>query len=143
MLSLIDKLSSAAATPTRIDLYTLRDSVSRDLEVLLNTRSEGSRLIPEAFAECRKSSLTFDIPDFSAYSLLNPVDRDRIRRSIEQAVGLHEARLTRVRVTLDPPQPHDQSLRFKVDALLNLGPDREKVRFDATLELTTQAYQVK
>lgn len=127
----------------RFDMYSLRDSVSRDLEALLNTRSEGSRMIPDSFPECRKSSLTFGIPDFSSYSLLSPADRDRIRKSIEQTVALHEARLTRVRVNLDPPLPNDKALRFKVEALLNLGPDREKVQFDATLQLTTQAYQVK
>lgn len=143
MLSLIEKLSEQVAIPKNRDLYALRDSVSRDLEALLNTRSEGSRMIPDAFPECRKSSLTFGIPDFSSYSLLSPADRDRIRRSIEQTVALHEARLTRVRVSLDPPLPNDKALRFKVEALLNLGPDREKVQFDATLQLTTQAYQVK
>jgi len=30
-----------------------------------------------------------------------------------------------------------------VDALLSLGPDREKVQFDAVLQLNTQAYAVK
>lgn len=143
MLSLIEKLTESVAIPSRRDLYALRDSVSRDLEALLNTRSEGARRIPDAFPECRKSSLTYGIPDFSSYSLLSPGDRDRIRRSIEQTVALHESRLTRVRVSLDPPQPNDKALRFKVEALLNLGADREKVQFDAMLQLTTQAYQVK
>lgn len=120
-----------------------RNSVSRDLEHLLNTRSEGARLIPDAFPECRKSLLTFGIPDFSSYSLLSPQDRDRIRRALEQAIALHEARLSRVRITLEPPQPLERSLRFRVDALLELGQDREKVQFDAVLQLSTQVYQVR
>ncbi len=144
MLSLIEKLSEASPeSRSGKDLYAIRGSVSRDLEALLNTRSEGARLISDAFPECRKSSLGFGIPDFSSYNLLSPSDRDRIRKSIEQAIAVHEARLTRVRVQLDPPQPHDKALRFRVEALLQLGPDREKVQFDATLQLTTQAYQVK
>lgn len=144
MLSLIERLTDSGTEPRHPpSIYAIRDSVSRDLEALLNTRSEGTRIIPDSYPESRKSSLAFGIPDFSSYNLLSPGDRDRIRKSIEQAIAVHEARLTRVRVQLDPPQPHDKALRFRVEALLQLGPEREKVQFDATLQLTTQAYQVR
>lgn len=126
-----------------VSLQDIRSSISRDLEGLLNTRSEGARLIPDAFKECRASSLTYGILDFSSYSLLSPQDRDRIRRSLEQAISLHECRLTRVRVTLDPQRELDRALRFRVDALMVLGPDNEKVQFDAVLQLNTQAYVVR
>ena len=36
-------------------LGDIRDNVSRDLENLLNTRSEAARLIPDAYEECRRS----------------------------------------------------------------------------------------
>jgi type VI secretion system protein ImpF len=139
LLSLFDKLSGDAL---RSDIGTLKKLVSRDLENLLNTRSEGARTIPDSFAECRKSSLTYGIPDFSSYSLLSPSDRERIRRHLESAIGLHEGRLTRVRVALEPQRKHERVLRFRVDALLNLGANREKVQFDAVLQLNTQAYVV-
>lgn len=126
-----------------VSLQDIRSSISRDLEGLLNTRSEGARLIPDTFKECRASSLTYGILDFSSYSLLSPQDRDRIRRSLEQAISLHESRLTRVRVTLDPQRELDRALRFRVDALMVLGPDNEKVQFDAVLQLNTQAYVVR
>lgn len=121
----------------------LRASISRDLEHLLNSRSEGARLIPDGFAECRKSLLTFGIADFSAYSLLSPQDRDRIRRHLEQAIAQHEPRLTRVRISLEAPEPLERALRFRVDALMVAGPDKEKVQFDAVLQLNTQVYQVR
>lgn len=127
----------------RIPVNEVRDEVSRDLEQLLNTRSEAARVLPDAFKECRSSSLTYGIPDFSAYSLLSPHDRDRIRRSLEQAIGLHESRLTRVRVTLDPQKELDRALRFRIDAMLDLGEDNEKVQFDAVLQLNTQTYMVR
>ncbi|MBN8716896.1 MAG: type VI secretion system baseplate subunit TssE [Pseudomonadota bacterium] len=127
----------------RPSMLEMRNEVSRDLEALLNTRSEGARLIPEAFKECRASSLTFGIPDFSSYSLLSPHDRDRIRRALEQAIALHESRLTRVRVTLEPQKELDRALRFRVDALMELGEDNEKVQFDAVLQLNTQTYIVR
>ena len=127
----------------RVSVQDMRTSVSRDLENLLNTRSEGARLITDSFKECRASSLTYGILDFSSYSLLSPHDRDRIRRSLEQAISLHEGRLTRIRVTLEPQRELDRALRFRVDALMELGPDNEKVQFDAVLQLNTQTYLVR
>ena len=124
-------------------LGEIRDSVSHDLENLLNTRSEGARLIPDAFKECRASSLTYGILDFSSYSVLSPQDRDRIRRSLEQAIALHESRLSRVRVLLEPQRETDRALRFRVDALLDLGEDDEKVQFDAVLQVATQVCSVR
>ncbi len=125
-----------------MSMLEYRDQVSRDLEALLNTRSEAARVLPEAFVECRKSSLTFGIPDFSSYSLLSPRDRDRIRKVLEQTIGLHEPRLSRVKVQLESQRAYERALRFRVEALMNLGPEREKVQFDAVLQLNTQSYQV-
>src|SRR3546814_6812974 len=120
----------------------LRAAVSADLEQLLNTRSEVARLIPGVFEECRSSLLTYGISDYSSLSLLSPHDRDGIRRSLERAIALHEKRLTRVRVALQQQRPYERELRFHVDGLLDLGPEHEKVRFDAVLQLATQAIAV-
>src|SRR3546814_4729603 len=92
----------------------LRAAVSADLEQLLNTRSEGARLIPGVFEECRSSLLTYGISDYSSLSLLSPHDRDGIRRSLERAIALHEKRLTRVRVALQQQRPYERALRFHV-----------------------------
>lgn len=146
MRSLMDRLVDAPLSEDggrRPALQDIRNGVSRDLEHLLNTRSEAARLIPEAFKECRASSLTYGILDFSSYSLLSPHDRDRIRRSLEQAIALHESRLTRVRVALEPQRELDRALRFRIDALLELGELGEKVQFDAVLQLNTQTYVVR
>jgi type VI secretion system protein ImpF len=143
MKSLIDRLvDSEGRVSAHAEVSSLRAQVSRDLESLLNTRSEGARLIPESFKECRKSSLTYGIPDFSSYSLLSSRDRDRIRRTLEQAIALHEPRLSRVRVQLESQGTFERALRFRIDALMNLGPEREKVQFDAVLQISTQSYQV-
>ena len=146
MRGLMDRLVDAPLPEDggrRVSVTDMRNSVSRDLENLLNTRSEGARLITDSFKECRASSLTYGILDFSSYSLLSPHDRDRIRRSLEQAISLHEGRLTRLRVTLEPQRELDRALRFRVDALMELGPDNEKVQFDAVLQLNTQTYVVR
>ena len=56
-----------------LSISEMRAEVSRDLENLLNTRSEAARLIPDTFKECRASSLTYGILDFSAEG--QPFDR--------------------------------------------------------------------
>ena len=126
-----------------VPLRDIRDAVAADLENLLNTRSEAARVIPDTFKECRASSLTYGILDFSSYSILSPHDRDRVRRSLEQTISLHESRLTRVKVTLEPQRDADRALRFRVDALLDLGDDNEKVQFDAVLQVATQVCTVR
>lgn len=145
--SLTEKLSSDRNDPSPGPLeygsiHELRDAVTRDLEELLNTRSEAVRVLSEAFPECVNSSLTYGIPDYSSAGLLSAQDRDRIRRGLEKAVGLHERRLTRVRILLEPPRAHERALRFRVDAMLDLGDEREKVHFDAVLQLNTQVCAV-
>jgi len=47
-----------------------------------------------------------------------------------------------VRVVLEAQRAYERALRFRVEALMNLGPEREKVQFDAVLQLNTQSYQV-
>jgi type VI secretion system protein ImpF len=146
MRSLMDRLVDAPLPEDSgrgVPLQDIRRSVSEDLENLLNTRSEGARVIPDIFKECRASSLTYGILDFSSYSVLSPQDRDRIRRSLEQTIALHETRLSRVKVTLEPQRDADRALRFRVDALLDLGDDNEKVQFDAVLQVATQVCTVR
>ncbi|MNY82205.1 hypothetical protein D3C86_2241720 [compost metagenome] len=57
-------------------------------------------------------------------------------------MALHESRLTRVRVSLEPLNEQRRVLRFKVEALLSLGSERQQVQFDAELQLHTQTYAV-
>lgn len=146
MRGLMDRLVDAPLPEDggrSVPIQDVRRSVSADLENLLNTRSEGARLIPDVFKECRASSLTYGILDFSSYSVLSPHDRDRIRRSLEETISIHESRLSRVRVTLEPQRDADRALRFRVDALLDLGGDDEKVQFDAVLQVATQICTVR
>lgn len=146
MRGLLDRLVDAPLPEDggrSVPIQDIRRSVSADLENLLNTRSEGARLIPDTFKECRASSLTYGILDFSSYSVLSPHDRDRIRRSLEQTISIHESRLSRVRVTLEPQRAGDRALRFRVDALLDFGDDNEKVQFDAVLQVATQICTVR
>jgi type VI secretion system protein ImpF len=121
----------------------LEQAVARDLEALLNTRRQTLDEVPAELTEVSRSLLTYGLPDLSSANLLNTSERDRVRRTLEEAITTFEPRLQRVRVTLEPPRPQDPSLRFRIDAVLRVEPAREPVTFDAELRLVTREYTVQ
>ncbi|MGE0646138.1 MAG: type VI secretion system baseplate subunit TssE [Nitrospira sp.] len=129
--------------PSSASIRELKRSLSRDIEVLLNTRRELLEGAPPECKEINRSLLMFGLPDFTSYSLLNREHRMLIRRSVEEALGKFEPRLKSVQVTLEPPRPFDAALHFRIDALLRLDPAPEPVRFDAALQLGTSSYTVR
>ena len=46
-------------------------------------------------------------------------------------------------VALEEPKELERMLRFRVDAVLKVHPDKPPVTFDATLQLSSSTYQVK
>jgi type VI secretion system protein ImpF len=148
--SLLDRLLDDEPEVTHEPLSTrfqtipqLKQAVTRDLEALLNTRQELLKALPSEYTEIRRSLVTYGLPDFTTCSLLNPADRNRIRRALEQAIAAFEPRLDRVRITLEQPRPYENVLRFHIEALLRVDPAPEPVTFDATLQLHTQQYLVR
>jgi len=148
--SLLDRLLDDAPGQSREPLpsrsqnvRTLKASVARDLEALLNTRRETLEELDEAWVETRMSLMTYGLPDFTAFSVLGEKDRARIRRALEQTIAAFEPRLDRIHITLDAPRAHDRALRFRVDALLRIDPSPEPVTFDTVLQLPSQQYVVR
>lgn len=129
--------------PFSANVRELKQSVSRDIEALLNTRRELLDGAPPEYQEVNNSLLMFGLPDFTSYSLLNPEHRKLIRRSVEEALSKFEPRLKSVQVTLEPPRKFDAALHFRIDALLRLDPIPEPVTFDAALQLGTSFYTVR
>ena len=137
------QVSKEPASSRTQDLRALQAAVGRDLEALLNSRREALEELPNDFVELNRSLLIYGLPDLTSLSLLNQADRNRVRRSVEEAIAVFEPRLTRVRVALEAPREHDRGLRFRVDALLRVDPTPEPVSFDAVLQLTTQQYVIQ
>ena len=121
----------------------LKRAVTRDLDALLNTRQEQLTALPAACREVQRSLLTYGLPDFTAWSPLSPVDRQRLRRALEQAIATCEPRLTRVQVTQELPREYERMVRFRIEALLRVEPAPEPVSFDAVLQLHTLEYVVR
>jgi len=125
------------------NISQLKRSVARDLEELLNTRREALHDLAADFTEVSRSLVMYGLPDFTSLNLRGLPDRNRIRRTLEQAIAVFEPRLRHVRVVLEEPRQNDRAMRFRVEALLHVEPASEPVRFDAVLRLNTQEYVVQ
>lgn len=116
----------------------LRDSVARDLEALLNSRTafdfDAMHLTPHA----RDSVLTFGVRDFVGRVLRNGEDQRFICASLAKAIETHEPRLTHVRVDfnekVNESSRSTNSLAFTIRAVLIVHPAKESVSFDAVLQ---------
>lgn len=147
--SLLEKLlDDSPKTPASGDVYKsisldqYKESVARDLEGLLNSRSAFSEEDVEAFPNCRKSLMTYGLRDFSSMSLASAPDRAAICRSIERAIARHEPRLHGVQVRLDVSTREARGLHFTINGLLDVQPAREPISFDALLQTATLQYSI-
>ncbi|MEX0712952.1 MAG: type VI secretion system baseplate subunit TssE [Pirellulales bacterium] len=148
--SLLDRLidsepdvSTEPAWSRSQGLRELKESVKRDLEALLNTRQTLSDL-PADFVEAAQSILTYGLPDLTSSSIVSLEDRERLRRSVEDAIRRFEPRLMKVRVSLrEAASEADRTLRLMVDAWLRLDPDPEPVTFDTVVQPATGRCEVQ
>ncbi len=147
---LLDRLTQANETSLRGDgarsrfsLEQIKESVAKDLESLLNTRSMYQPSHMRDWPQSARSVLTFGLMDFVGLSLDNPEHRDDICRSIADAIHTHEPRLRQVQVRLDVAKQLGLGLRFTIQAKMVVNPLVEAVSFDAVLQPTTQRYAVK
>ncbi|MDR3212499.1 MAG: type VI secretion system baseplate subunit TssE [Azoarcus sp.] len=124
-------------------LADFKAALARDLESLLNTRVARFDHLAQRYPLSTHSVISYGIPDLSSLSLLNPDHREYLRDQIRRAIGWHDQRLSDVRVTFDAEGNSERLLHFRVDALLKVHPRRPPVSFDATLQLSSNAYQVR
>jgi type VI secretion system protein ImpF len=123
-------------------LRELKQSVRRDLEHLLNTRSRCLPWPPE-LAELADSLVNYGIPDVTGNPMASDDDRERLRALLEIVIRRWEPRFQRVHVHLLGAETLDRTLRFRIDALLFATPAPEPVVFDSALEPTTGAIEVR
>lgn len=135
-------LPSEANPLRRWGIDELKDSVARDLEVLLNSRAGLTEEDMALFPEAAHSVLSFGMTDFVGLSLASPADRSYICRTLERAILTHEPRLQQVRVGLEASQLTVNRLHFSISAVLVVHPMSEPVNFDALLQPSTFQYSV-
>jgi type VI secretion system protein ImpF len=131
-----------SATVTRLSLEEMKDSVARDLEALLNTRTVIPELLLKRFPECGRSVVTYGLNDFAGLSLASADDRSHICQSLERAIARHEPRLRNVRASLEVQEGSINRLNFAITAMLVLNAAQEPVNFDAVLQPSSLHYSI-
>ena len=147
--SILDRLmddkplvTTESMSEMHLDMSRYKQAVARDLESLLNSRRVDFDERIESLPQARSSIMTYGITDLSSLSLLDPGAQGHLRSQIKTAIERHEPRLSRVRVSLDVPKGRDRQLRFRVDAVLSVHPQKPPVVFDAMLQLNTNTYRI-
>lgn len=147
--SILDRLmddkplvTTESMSEMHLDMSRYKQAVARDLESLLNSRRVDFDERIESLPQARSSIMTYGITDLSSLSLLDPAAQGHLRSQIKTAIERHEPRLSRVRVSLDVPKGRDRQLRFRVDAVLSVHPQKPPVVFDAMLQLNTNTYRI-
>ncbi|MEH6437035.1 type VI secretion system baseplate subunit TssE [Massilia sp. DD77] len=129
--------------PPRLSAEDLKDSVARDLEALLNTRSILADDALKDFPECSRSMVSYGLSDFADRSLSSPSDRAHICSCIEKTIACHEPRLRNVKALLEVREESVNRLDFSITALLVASVSQEPVNFDAVLQPSTLQYSIK
>jgi type VI secretion system protein ImpF len=120
-----------------------RESITRDLEALLNTRSA---LLPHVLAdypEVGKSVVNYGLIDFAGMCMTSDTDQKRICTAVRQAIERHEPRLHRVTATLQPRKGAINRVDFVITAELKNAPVAEPMQFNAVFQPSLQRYSVQ
>jgi type VI secretion system protein ImpF len=143
---LLDDEPGVSSEPARGRVQVLRalkQSVRRDLENLLNTRTR-CLVWPPGLKELKQSLVNYGLPDFTGADLGSKKDREQFCGVVQSVIRQHEPRFKSVRVQLlGNTEPLDRTLRFRIDALLRAEPAPEPVVFDSVLKPATGAFELK
>ncbi len=140
---LLDRLLGSQAGARFLSQEQLKESVARDLEALLNTRSALPQQLLQAYPECARSILNFGLADFAGLSHSNSEDRLRICSSIRLAVERHEPRLCNVQVTLAQRAGAVNRIDIVIVGMLRAHGANEAVSFSAALLPSSLHYSIK
>lgn len=133
---------ASSGTVSRLSIEDLKDSVARDLEALLNTRTVIPEGLLKRFPECGRSIVTYGLNDFAGLSLSSTDDRAHICRCLEKAIARHEPRLRNVQASLELRADAINRLNFAITALLVVSSAHEPVNFDAVLQPSSLHYTI-
>ena len=124
-------------------LKQLRNSIRRDLELLLNTRFYISKP-PDNFPELNRSLLNYGLPDLASVNIIDIDKRNEFSRHLEATLNYFEPRFKSVKVSfIDNFEKSDRTLRFRIDAVIYADPLPEAIVFDSILESATRTVSVK
>jgi len=133
---------ASSGVVSRMSIEDLKDSVARDLEALLNTRTVIPEELLAEFPECGRSIITYGLNDFAGRCLSSSDDRAYICACLERGIARHEPRLHNVKASLELRDDSINRLNFAITALLVVSSSQEPVNFDAVLQPSSLHYTI-
>ena len=136
--SILDRLTdpeSMGGLVAGYDPRRMMDAVRADLEELLNTRRTSLDVPPE-FEQVRNSIVTYGLPDLAGFNAAAQGEAAELARIIAEVVARNEPRLIRIKVAVVRAATVGRSVKFHIEAALNMDPAPE-VGFETVLELTS------
>ena len=141
---LIDHEPELSSEPVRHRFSTLasvRESVLRDLENLLNAR-RNIHPVPESDQQVKASIFSYGARDFISDNPRCQSVRQQIRLEMERLLMQFEPRLKNVTVRFDTSGGQERTLHFLITALLLADPVTVPITFDTGFDINSGAYSI-
>ena len=125
------------------DSQSMHAALKRDLEALLNARRRVVS-IPRAYQQTDQSLLSYGLADITKTGSRTEADQADLCRTLSRALTQFEPRLTSVNVTvLENADRLDRTLRFRIEAILNIEPAPELIQFDSFIEPVSTTIRIQ
>jgi len=124
-------------------LSELRDSVRRDLEMLLNTRQRCVRW-GRGMDELDSSVFNYGIPDLLAMNMAAPEDRAAFLETVAALIRQNDSRFRTVTThMLENSDRLDHTLRFRIEAVVQVSPGVEQIVFDSVVDPASKSIRIR
>jgi type VI secretion system protein ImpF len=138
-----DADARATRRPTRAaDMEACKQSITRDLIALLNTRTSMPDLALAPQQDRSASVVNYGLMDFAGLCMTSDTDQQKICTAVRQAIERHEPRLHNIVVLLTPKKGAINRVEFMIAAELKGGMRSESMSINAVFRPSLQQYSI-
>lgn len=124
-------------------LDACRQSITRDLVALLNTRSGVAQHALAPYPAVSGSVFNYGLIDFAGMCMTSDTDQQQICTAVRRTIERHEPRLHKVEVNLRPKKGTVNRVEFVITAQLKNGSGQEALSFNAVFRPSLQQYSIE
>lgn len=128
---------------TAEQIRTMRESIRRDLEALLNTR-RCPEAPPAGLPELKDALVSYGVDGMVSANLATDEAKLKLAQMVERRISMFETRLSDVRVTiLKSRTMTERALRMRIQATFRLHEGMPPISFESTIDPSTQRFLVE